>query len=82
MRNLNVWCNVGHSGQHCLESPNRACLEEGADCRVLLKSDNTLDMHTVETMIANASLPLVIVYTGGSMRRAYHGMAQHEAHVT
>ena len=65
-----MWCNVGASGKHCIESPNRACLEPGADCRVLLKSSDTYDRHLVEDMIANASLPLVIVYTGGDMRRA------------
>ena len=67
VRNLSsLWCNVSPDG-HCLEAPNRACLEAGSEaCRVLLKSDDSADRGQVEEMIRNASLPLVVVYTGGS----------------
>ena len=41
-------------------------LDEDSDCRVLLKADNDADAGTVEDMIKNSSLPLIIVYTGGS----------------
>lgn len=60
-----IWCNLGER-DHCMESPNRACLDEDSDCRVLLKADNDADAGTVEDMIKNSSLPLIIVYTGGS----------------
>ena len=49
---------------HCIETPNRACLVPGSGCKALLKSTDSLDPGIVERMIANASLPLVIVYTG------------------
>ena len=64
-RSLSQWCDVGDS-EHCMEVPNRAChaLADTEDCRVLLKSWDSMDKGTVEEMINNASLPLVIVYTG------------------
>ena len=66
-RSLTQWCNIGGS-EHCVEVPNRAChaLADPDDCRVLMKSSDSSDKGIVEAIIQNASLPLVIVYTGGS----------------
>ena len=65
-RSLSQWCNIG-GGDHCMEVPNRAChaLADTEDCRVVLKSSDSADKGIVEELIQNASLPLVIVYTGG-----------------
>ena len=64
-RSLAQWCNIGGS-DHCMEVPNRAChaLADTEDCRVLLKAWDSSDKGIVEEIIQNASLPLVIVYTG------------------
>jgi hypothetical protein len=65
-----VWCGIGDD-EHCFESPNRDCLDDfgsgfgpGSDCKVLFKKDNSADAGSVERMIKNAKLPLLIVYTG------------------
>ncbi len=50
--------------RHCMEMPNRACLDPAVECKAILKASDSLDPGIVERMIANASLPLVIVYTG------------------
>lgn len=73
-RALTQWCNIGGS-DHCMEVPNRACHDLGEseelgsgsaheDCRVLIKGSDSADKGIVEEIIQNASLPLVIVYTG------------------
>ena len=64
-RSLTQWCNIGGS-DHCMELPNRACheLADKEDCRVVLKAWDSADKGIVEAIIQNASLPLVIVYTG------------------
>lgn len=65
-RSLAQWCNIGGS-DHCMEVPNRAChaLADTEDCRVVLKAWDSSDKGIVEEIIQNASLPLIIVYTGG-----------------
>ena len=73
-RALTQWCNIGGS-DHCMEVPNRACHDLGESeelgsgsaheyCRVLIKASDSADKGIVEEIIQNASLPLVIVYTG------------------
>ena len=59
--------------QHCVEMPNRNCFAGG--CKALLKATDLLDAGIVETMIANASLPLAIVYTGFTEADYLYGAA-------
>jgi hypothetical protein len=64
VRELDIWCNVPE-GSHCYEAPTHACHEAAEDeCRVVFKSMESYDKNLVEEIISNASLPLVIVYTG------------------
>ena len=66
VRNMSFWCATGGADQHCDETPNRHCYDRPDECRVLLKQSNGLDKGIVEQMIANSSLPLIIVYTGST----------------
>ena len=62
------YCDLG-STDDCLALPNRRCASE--PCKALIKSFASYDADTVQEMIINASLPLVIFYSGGSERRIF-----------
>ena len=58
-----IWCKTT-TASHCIEAPNRECLDNGDTCRVLFKDNDLSDRGIVEQMISSSLLPLVIVYSG------------------